>query len=72
MDGQNAYAADVPVTITDSKGTTVLKTTTNGPFLLVKLPAGEYKISSTYNGREQTHNASVKGPGSARLVFEWK
>lgn len=72
MDGQNAYAADVPVTIVDSKGRTMLKTTTNGPYLLVKLPAGQYKISSTFNGNDQSHTAVVKGPGSARVVFEWK
>jgi hypothetical protein len=72
MQGENAYASDVPVTIKDSKGTTVLKTTTTGPFLLVKLPAGQYKISATNDGKEQTHDASVQGPGSARIVFEWR
>jgi hypothetical protein len=73
MDGQNAYAADVPVTITDSKGTTVLQTTTNGPYLLVKLPAGQYKIASTFNGKELVRQATVGGAGShTRAVFEWK
>jgi hypothetical protein len=72
MAGQNAYAADVPVTITDAKGVAVLTTTTNGPYLLVKLPPGLYKISSTFNGTEQIHQTMVKGPGSAHVVFEWK
>ncbi|ANN78397.1 carboxypeptidase-like regulatory domain-containing protein [Bordetella flabilis] len=73
MDGQNAYAADVPVTITDSKGATVLRTTTNGPYLLVRLPAGQYRITSTFNGKELVRQATVGGPGShTRAVFEWK
>jgi len=72
MQGENAYTADVPVTITNASGTTVLQTTTRGPYLLVKLPPGEYTVRSVYNGTELTRRASVGGPGSARLMFEWK
>jgi hypothetical protein len=72
MDGQNVYTADVPVTITDSKGATVLQTTTNGPYLLVKLPPGTYKISSTYNGKELVRSATVSRGSHARAVFEWQ
>jgi hypothetical protein len=69
---QNDYTADVPVTITDNKGATVLQTTTHGPYLLVKLPPGSYKITSTYNGKEMTRQATVSKGSHARVVFEWQ
>jgi hypothetical protein len=69
---ENVYTADVPVTITDSKGATVLQTTTHGPYLLVKLPPGTYKISSTYNGKELVRQATVSAGSHARAVFEWQ
>ncbi len=69
--GQNDYAANVQVVITDAKGSTVLNTTSGGPYMLVKLPPGEYKVSATLNGAEQTRRVSVKGNGSAHAGFEW-
>uniref|UniRef100_UPI0039EF0E23 carboxypeptidase-like regulatory domain-containing protein n=1 Tax=Bordetella sputigena TaxID=1416810 RepID=UPI0039EF0E23 len=72
LDGQNAYAADVPITITDSKGAIVLQTTTSGPYLLVKLPPGTYKITSTYNGKAMTRQATVSKGSHARIGFEWQ
>jgi hypothetical protein len=69
---QNDYTADVPVTITDGKGATVLQTTTNGPFLLVKLPPGTYKITSTYNGKELVRQATISQGSHERAVFEWQ
>lgn len=71
-DGQNAYTADIPVTIQDAKGATVLQTTTKGPYLLVKLPPGSYRISSTYEGKELVRNAKVSQGAHARAVFEWQ
>lgn len=70
-DGQNDYTADVPVTITDSKGATVLQTTTGGPYLLVKLPPGTYKITATYDGKAMTRQATVSKGSHDRLGFEW-
>jgi len=71
LDGKNDYTADVKVVITDSKGTAVLNATSGGPYMLVKLPAGEYKVSATLDGNEQTRQVSVKGNGSAHAGFEW-
>lgn len=70
--GQSVYTADVPVTITDSKGATVLQTTTNGPYLLVQLPPGSYTISSTYNGKKIVRQATIAKGSHNRAVFEWQ
>lgn len=71
-DGQADYVANVAVTISDAHGKSVLQTTAEGPYMLVKLPAGNYKISATYNGQAQQREVSVQNTGTARAVFEWK
>nr|WP_233235773.1 carboxypeptidase regulatory-like domain-containing protein [Bordetella sp. LUAb4] len=71
LDGKNDYTADVKVVITDAKGATILNATSGGPYMLVKLPEGEYKVSATLDGNEQTRQVSVKGNGSAHAGFEW-
>ncbi|MVW72734.1 carboxypeptidase-like regulatory domain-containing protein [Bordetella sp. 15P40C-2] len=65
-----AYVANVKVRITDARGNTVLDTT-GGPYVLVKLPAGRYKVSATFNGKEQTRQISVPRSGTARAGFTW-
>jgi hypothetical protein len=72
MLGKNAYTTHIPVTITNSQGTKILETRVQGPYLLIKLPAGTYKIHATLHGVEQTHQATTGGAGkSARVVFDW-
>ena len=49
------------------------RATSEGPYMLVKLPAGDYKVSATYKaGQTQERQVAVKGAGAARAVFEWK
>ena len=50
----------------------MLRATSEGPYMLVKLPAGDYKVSATYKGQTQERQVAVKGAGAARAVFEWK
>jgi hypothetical protein len=70
--GQNDYAADIPLTIADSKGNTVLQTTVSGPYMLVKLPAGQYKVTATYNNQPQTRTVNIGGAGTTEhQSFEW-
>ncbi|QKH38560.1 carboxypeptidase regulatory-like domain-containing protein [Achromobacter pestifer] len=71
-DGKADYVANVAVTISDAHGKSVLQATAEGPYMLVKLPAGNYRISATYNGQAQQREVSVQNTGTARAVFEWK
>ncbi|MCS3505991.1 carboxypeptidase-like regulatory domain-containing protein [Achromobacter sp. JUb104] len=71
-DGKADYVASVAVTILDAQGKEVLKATSEGPYMLVKLPAGSYKISATFEGKTQERAITVQGTGTARAVFEWK
>jgi hypothetical protein len=42
---RHAFVSKVKVTIKDKAGKVVLDSTSDGPIMLVKLPAGEYRIS---------------------------
>ena len=68
---QGVFLADVDVTITDSRGETVLRTTSEGPFLLANLPAGQYTVRANSDGRVKTRSVNVTPGGNQHLVFTW-
>ncbi len=67
-----AFLAGSQVKIVDAKGKTVLEVTTDGPYLLAKLPPGSYKVTATDEGQAQTRNVHVAAGGHARAVFTWR
>lgn len=68
---RNAYLADIPVTIKDAQGQVVLETTSDGPFLYVKLPPGRYTVSAAHAGKTRTAAVYVPHKGQRHMVFEW-
>ncbi len=67
----DAFVADVKVTIRDRSGNAVLKTATEGPYLLAKLPAGTYKIEAEYGGKLKTRSVEIHRGKHRREVFVW-
>lgn len=65
------YVADVDVTVTDRKGRNVLMTRADGPFLLAKLPRGEYRVKATYAGHTLAKRIHVAAHASTPAVFVW-
>lgn len=66
-----AYAADVPVTIVDRKGNTVLEVPSAGPILLATLPDGSYRVSASYDGQKLEKRVNVRKGKQAALSFYW-
>jgi hypothetical protein len=64
------YIADVNVTVKDKAGKTVLEDVSGGPFFLAKLPAGQYSVVATYDGKAVTRKVSVGG-GLHTEQFRW-
>ena len=64
------YAADVQVIVRDTKGQTVLKTTSGGPFLLARLDPGQYTIQASLNGKMLQQKVTV-GHEPIRHLFLW-
>lgn len=71
-DGSTPYVAEVRVEIADEQGKTVLSLPSVGPFLLVDVPPGSYTVRATYEGKTQTQQMKVAGPGSADARIAWQ
>lgn len=68
---RDEYLANVPVKIENRSGSTVLDTVSRGPIMLVKLPAGRYRVAATRRGKALQRIAVVKGRGDTQVVFHW-
>jgi len=71
-DGSTPYVAEVQLEITDEQGKSVLSLPSVGPFLLADLKPGTYTVRATYEGKAQTQQMKVAGPGSADARIAWK
>ena len=67
----DAYLASVPVTIHDARGGLVLDTVTEGPYLLVNLAPGSYKVGARYAGIEKTLKVDLKAGVPLNRSLVW-
>lgn len=65
------YVSGVGVTIADAAGKTLLTTTSDGPWFLTKLPAGNYKIVATFAGTAVTRQAAVGAASLSVVDMRW-
>jgi hypothetical protein len=65
------HLAGINVTIKDQSGKTELDTISDGPFMLVQLPAGKYRITADENGKAQTRDVVVAANTPEHVLFEW-
>lgn len=69
---RNQFTADVDVKLVNTKsGDLVLEAKTDGPYLWAKVPPGQYKLTTSLNGKEKESRVSVSGvrPTRAVVVF---
>lgn len=66
-----SYLGDVDVALLDGKGATVFEARSVGPFLLARLPAGNYAIHVSLNGQKQQGSLTVPANGRREAVFRW-
>lgn len=70
-----AYAASlayVPVTIKDRTGKVVFDGASDGPVMLLRLPAGRYTITARNVDKTETARVSVERGKHQTLAFDWK
>jgi hypothetical protein len=65
------FLAEVNVVITDATGNVLVSTEADGPWLLVALPAGTYKVAATVAGETKVENVSVAATGLKTLNMQW-
>jgi hypothetical protein len=68
----DGHIADVDVSVIDGEGRDVLAVRSDGPYLLAKLPDGEYTVRATYFGHTLEQTVRVAAGASARAVFVWE
>ncbi len=73
-DTKGYFLSGVTVTVTDKDGQAVFTSTTNGPYLLAQLPAGDYKVTATNGAGSKEKVLKVPAEGRAkelRLVLPY-
>jgi hypothetical protein len=69
---RDEYTADAHVTISDRAGRVIVDDRAEGPFMLVRLPAGDYRVAASLKGRvlpaHQVH-VTEHGHTSSTFVF---
>jgi hypothetical protein len=68
---RDPYIANAQVEIRDQRGQPVLNTTTDGPFLLVRLPSGKYTVDVQWNGAQQQRSVQVSGEKRQHVFVEF-
>lgn len=69
---RDVYTSPAQVTITKSDNTQVLDIKPDGPYLLVNLPAGKYRINATDGQRSRTQAVTISAGAHKHLVFAWQ
>lgn len=63
-----AWLAGARATIRDDSGNEVLQTTLQGPYLLVDLAPGRYKVTTDYQGQSTSQTVAVGGQGTRQVI----
>lgn len=65
------YLAGVNVSIADGRGRNVIQTVSEGPYLMASLPAGQYTVSATRDGKTMTRKVQVGNRGLRTEQMRW-
>ena len=65
------YVNGVKVSIADAAGKTLLDTTSEGPWLLTRLPAGNYQIVATFAGNAEKRTIAIGVEKLRTIDFRW-
>ena len=65
---KNQFTADTQVKLTDKSGDVVFEAQADGPYMLVKAPAGQYKMEASLNGKTVTRQVTVNARGTTSTV----
>jgi len=67
----NHYIAAVDIHVRDAAGKTVLQARSDGPIMLIDLPAGRYTIDAQYRDKTLTQRVELTPKRSVRVDLHW-
>jgi hypothetical protein len=65
-----AYLSNVNVRVQDAKGQTLISTVSNGPWFSAKLPAGNYRVTATFENYKYIRSINLAQRPQI-LVLSW-
>jgi hypothetical protein len=65
------YLTDVNVVIVDAKGAKLIEHTAEGPLFFARLPAGQYSVTATNEGKAVTRKVTVGASNLRAEYFRW-
>ncbi len=63
--------SDITFDVKDAHGNTVVRAVSDGSFLRLRLPPGEYRMSARLDGRTLQRNVAVDPSGDSHLSFDF-
>jgi hypothetical protein len=68
---QGPYLSHVPVQIRSARDKVLLETVSEGPWLYVGMPPGQYTVIATMYGQRKQQVVQVRESGQVDLQFSW-
>lgn len=68
--GSGAYLSNVAVKIQDMHGKTLVDTVSSGPWFCAKLPAGQYRVTTYFDGQQELRNVDL-GRNPRTIIEVW-
>ena len=72
VQNRDAWISQVYLRILDIKGNGIFEVTTDGPFLLVNLPSGNYTLAATYEGITKIQKIQIVDGRPLRVSLNWR
>jgi hypothetical protein len=70
-EADGSYLADIPLTIKDAGGNTVLETTSGGPLFYARLEPGSYTITADNQGNSKEQQVEISADKPASITYSW-
>lgn len=68
---RDQFTSDVHIKLIDQQGNIVLNTVSNGPFFLVKLPSGHYRLEASKYGETKVRQVDIRSSAKQKILIEW-
>ncbi len=70
-DPRAQYISDVRITVKDKSGNTVLDTSAEGPYVLIKLPSGKYSLDAVYESAKLHRHLDIREGSHKKITLLW-
>lgn len=70
--GRGVWIAGIDVRVLNAKQQNILETVSDGPLMLLNIPAGQYTVEASYQGKLLKRSVILKEGDSQKLTLFWR